>query len=111
MIANATLDAEPVSSGELERIVRRRTGTAIADASQSDGGGLPNLEFVGLQLLDEQVHYAGAMPHERFDDLRVNRGLTEQPRERALRRCAANPAKHGGEPTQSIRAHAIHCLD
>ena len=89
----------------------RRRRPTIADPSQRHGGGLPRVEILSVQLLDERDDDAGAVAHQRLDDMRADGVLTKKPRQRALNRFALEPSKHAGQPRQTIRAHALHRVE
>ena len=55
-----------------------------------------------MQLLDDRHDDACAVANQRFDNVRADGVLTEEPRQRALNRVALEPPKHPGQSRQTI---------
>ena len=96
--------AASVSSGSSSAATSGARGATIPDAAKRHGRGLPRVEILRVQLLDERHDDACAVAHQRLDDVRADGVLTEEPRQRALHRLAvaANQAR-GPSPADDPR--------
>ena len=95
----------------VERRDQRRRGAAIANTSERHGRGLPCVQVLGLQLLDERRHDAGAVSDQGLDDVRPHGALAEEPGQRALSGVAAKPPQDPGQPGETVRAHPMHRVE
>ena len=86
----------------LKRGDQRRRRLSIADAAECDCGRLARVEIFSPELLDQQIDDAGAVAHQRLDDLRANRALPEQAGQGPLHRRAVLPPHDARNPSQPI---------
>ena len=110
MRANAPA-AGSASSRIAQRRDERRRRPPIADPAERHRGRLPGVEILGPQLLDQQIDDAGAVPHQRFDDLRPRPSVPEQAGQRALHRRAARATRGPGRARQPIGADAMDRIE
>ena len=83
-----------------ERADERGRGARVADAPEGDRRRAPDVEVFGVELFDQNVGHARAVPDERLDGLVAHVGAPEQARQGALDRRAFEPAEHERERAQ-----------
>ena len=75
-------------------------GATVAEPAERDDGRELGVGIRRVQLLDEDVNDPRVLPDDRLDRFGSDVGLAEQPRQRAVDRLAAQPAKdrhHGAQ--------------